>query len=62
MKRYILFTEEELTDLGKGNEIKHTLSSGETLYFMCTERFRELCNDEEYEDEEYEDEEYEEED
>ena len=56
MKRYILFTEEELTDLGKGNEIKHTLSSGETLYFMCTERFRELCNDEEYEDEEYEEE------
>ena len=47
MKKYILFTEEELTDLGKGNEIKHSLSNGEVLYFMCTERFVEMMEEQE---------------
>ena len=47
MEQYILFTEEELSDLGKGNVIEHPLPGGEILYFMCTERFLEMCDDEE---------------
>ena len=39
MKRYILFTEEELDDMIHGSEIAHTLSNGETVYFMCEEHF-----------------------
>lgn len=39
MKRYILFTEEELDDMIHGEEIHHQLPSGETVYFMCKEHF-----------------------
>ena len=42
MKQYILFSEEELTDLVKGNTIEHPLPSGKILYFMCAERFDEM--------------------
>lgn len=45
MKRYILFSEEELTDLGKGNEIECPLPSGEILYFMCAERYEEMIRE-----------------
>lgn len=47
-KRYICFTEEELTDLGKGNiiEIPH---NNEVLYFMCQERYDEMVTEEEEE-------------
>ena len=41
-KYYILFSEEELSDLGKGNEIEHQMLSGETVYFMCAERYAEM--------------------
>lgn len=47
MKQYILFSEEELIDLGKGNTIKHRLPSGEVLYFMCAERYEEMLKEEE---------------
>lgn len=39
MKRYILFTEEELTKLMNGEEIKHQISNVGTLYFMSKESF-----------------------
>ena len=47
MKRYILFSEEELIDLGKGNAIDHQMPGGEVLTFMCRERFVELCEEQE---------------
>lgn len=47
MRRYILFSEEELTDLGMGNTIEHPLPSGEILYFMCAERYDEQREEEE---------------
>ena len=47
MKRYILFSEEELIDLGRGDEIALEVSGGEILYFMCRERFVELCEEQE---------------
>lgn len=43
MKRYILFTEEELTDLGKGNTIEFPYND-KVLYFMCQERYDEMLN------------------
>lgn len=42
MKRYILFSEEELSDLGKGNMIYHRLPDGELVCFMCAERYAEM--------------------
>ena len=39
MKHYILFTKDELEDMLEGVEICHTLSNGETVYFMCKEKF-----------------------
>ena len=47
MKRYILFSEEELIDLGKGNIIDHRLPNGEILYFMCAERYDEMIEESE---------------
>lgn len=44
-RNYILFSEEELTDLGKGNIIEHPLPSGEVLYFMCAERYAEMMEE-----------------
>lgn len=41
MSKYILFSEEELTNLGMGNTIEAPLESGEVLYFMCAERYYE---------------------
>ena len=51
MRRYILFSEEELIDLGKGNTIECPLPSGEILYFMCAERYDEMRNNAEEETE-----------
>lgn len=45
MRRYIIFSEEELIDLGKGNIIEHRLHSGEIIYFMCAERYAEMCEE-----------------
>ena len=41
MKRYVLFTQEELEDMLNGREIEHFLScsNGEPIYFMCKEHF-----------------------
>ena len=40
MKRYILFTEEELIEMIRGGEIAHKISGiDETLYFMCKDYF-----------------------
>lgn len=40
MKRYILFTQEELEDMLNGCEIEHHVSGcDEPLYFMCKEHF-----------------------
>lgn len=50
MKRYILFTEEELTDLGKGTTIECPMPSGEILYFMCVERYEEMLREKEEEE------------
>ena len=47
MRRYILFSEEELISLGKGNVIQQALSSGEVLFFMCAERYDEMCEEQE---------------
>lgn len=47
MKRYILFSEEELTDLGKGNVIDFELPNGEMLCFMCAERYNEMLEKQE---------------
>ena len=41
MKHYILFTKDELEDMLEGLEICHTLSTGETVYFMLKEKFLE---------------------
>lgn len=43
MKRYILFTDEELVKLIRGEEIEHKNSDGDTLYFMSKEYFSELA-------------------
>jgi hypothetical protein len=50
MKRYILFTQEELTDMLNGREIDHDISevkAGEKLYFMCKEHFLDKCETDE---------------
>lgn len=40
MRRYILFTEEELMEMVRGGEISHKISgTDETLYFMCKDYF-----------------------
>ena len=39
MKHYVLFTKDDLESMLKGLEIYHTLSTGETVYFMCKEKF-----------------------
>lgn len=49
MKQYILFSEEELVDLGKGNMIDFRLPSGELVCFMCSERYVEMLNEPEEE-------------
>lgn len=41
MKHYILFTKDELEDMLEGLEICHTLSTGETVYFIHKEKFLE---------------------
>lgn len=38
MKRYILFTEEELYDLLNGGETEHNID-GHTVYFMSVDQF-----------------------
>lgn len=38
MKRYILFTEEELYDLLNGGETEHNIN-GITVYFMSVDQF-----------------------
>lgn len=43
MKRYILFTDEELVKLIRGEEIEHTNSDGTILYFMAKEHFAKLA-------------------
>ena len=43
MKRYILFTAEELDDMIHGEEIERVTETGDTLYFMCAEH---VCDDE----------------
>lgn len=53
MKRYILFTQEELTDMLNGREIDHDISevkAGEKLYFMCKEHFLDKCESDEVTD------------
>ena len=45
MRRYILFSEEELIDLGKGNVIDYKLPNGETVIFMCAERYEEMIEE-----------------
>ena len=42
MKRYILFTDEELDDMIHGCEIEHRVD-GKTLYFMSKEHFAQLA-------------------
>lgn len=39
MKHYVLFTKEELCDMIRGKEIKHSISDAGTLYFMCKDYF-----------------------
>ena len=48
MKRYILFTEEELDAMIHGEEIIHRPSNnnGEPMYFMCKEHFFKPDSDE----------------
>lgn len=41
MKHYILFTKDDLEDMLEGLDICYTLSTGETVYFMCKEKFLE---------------------
>ena len=41
MKHYVLFTKDDLENMLEGLEICHTLSTGETVYFMCKEKFLE---------------------
>lgn len=49
MRRYILFTEEELMKMVRGGELSHKISgTNETLYFMCSDYF---LTDEEENDE-----------
>ena len=43
LKRYILFTLEELEDLINGCEIEHPTSGGEILYFMNKEHFAQMA-------------------
>ena len=51
MKRYILFTDEELDDMIHGCEVE-LHAHGETLYFMSKEHFAQLAgaNDDQYPD------------
>lgn len=44
LKRYILFTLEELEDLINGHEIEHPTSGGEVLYFMNKGHFAQLAD------------------
>lgn len=44
MKRYILFTLEELEDLINGYEIEHPMSGGEVLCFMNKEHFAKMAD------------------
>ena len=41
MKRYVLFTKDQLESMLEGLEICYTLSTGDTIYFMCKEKFLE---------------------
>ena len=50
MKRYILFSEEELIDLGKGNMIDFKMPNGELVCFMCAERYEEMLREKEEEE------------
>ena len=43
MKRYILFTDEDLKDLVNGREVKLRTSDNEVLYFMSKEHFAKLA-------------------
>lgn len=47
MKQYILFSEEELSDLGKGDMIDFRLPSEELVCFMCAERYVEMLDKQE---------------
>ena len=49
MKRYILFSKEELSDLGKGVVIDHLVPNGEKVSFMCAECYEEMLNETEEE-------------
>ena len=44
MKRYILFTEEELRDMLNGKEIKHYVVGEGTVYFMEHEHYAKLSD------------------
>lgn len=46
MRRYILFTEEELIKMIRGGEIAHKISgTNETLYFICSDYFTNTATD-----------------
>lgn len=42
MKRYILFTEEELYDLLNGGETEHYISGVGPVYFMSVDQFAKM--------------------
>lgn len=42
MRRYILFTEEELYDLLNGGETEHRFDNGETVYFMSVDQYAKM--------------------
>ena len=52
MKKYILFTDEELHDMLNGREVEHHTSDNCVLYFMSKEHFSKLA-DESITDEEW---------
>lgn len=53
MKRYVLFTEEELYDLLNGGETEHNIN-GVTVYFMSVDQFASMSGADNSEEHYYE--------